>query len=97
MIKQNIFERKNRKNTIPEALITNREKEIKEEPIQKMEKFGTRPKTTVNEKPCKFCNAPNWNPSHTNPGTTQIMQHLREKRLFRTSRQTKRKEKAKNT
>ena len=30
MIKQNTQERKNRKNTIPEALITSREKEIKE-------------------------------------------------------------------
>ena len=36
MIKQNTCERKNRKNTIPEALIPHREKEIKEEPIQTM-------------------------------------------------------------
>ena len=65
MIKQNTYERKNRKNTIPEALITSREKEIKEEPIQKMERFGNRPRNrTTNEKPCKFCNAPNWNPTH---------------------------------
>ena len=35
MIKQNTYERKNRKNTIPEALILHREKEIKEEPIQR--------------------------------------------------------------
>ena len=34
MIKQNTYEKKNNKNTIPEALISNREKEIKEEPIQ---------------------------------------------------------------
>ena len=32
MIKQNTYERKNRNNVIPEALISNREKEIKEEP-----------------------------------------------------------------
>ena len=44
MIKQNTYERKNRKNTIPEALISNREKEIKEEPIQRMERSDTRPK-----------------------------------------------------
>ena len=37
LIKQNTYERKNRKNTIPEALISNREKEIKEEPRQKTE------------------------------------------------------------
>ena len=38
MIKQNTYERKNRKNTVPEALISHREKEIKEEPIQRMER-----------------------------------------------------------
>ena len=35
VIKQNTYERKIRKKTIPEALITSREKEIKEEPIKK--------------------------------------------------------------
>ena len=44
MIKQNTYEKKNNKNTIPEALISNREKEIKEEPIQRMDKFNTRPR-----------------------------------------------------
>ena len=35
MIKQNTYEKKNKKNTIPEALITTKEKQmIKEEPIQ---------------------------------------------------------------
>ena len=43
MIKQNTYEKKNKKNTIPEALITTKEKQmIKEEPIQRVEKFGTR-------------------------------------------------------
>ena len=37
MIKQNTNQRKNRKNTIPEPPITNRENEMKE-PIQKDEK-----------------------------------------------------------
>ena len=46
MIKQNTYEKKNKKNTIPEALITTKEKQmIKEEPIQRVEKFGTRRKT----------------------------------------------------
>ena len=49
MIKQNTYERKNRKNTIPEALTTSREKEIKEEPIQKIERFGNRPKKKNNK------------------------------------------------
>ena len=35
MIIQNTYERTNRENTLPKALITNREKETKEEPIQK--------------------------------------------------------------
>ena len=31
---------------------------IKEEPIQRMENFGARPKTrTTGKRPCKFCNA----------------------------------------
>ena len=45
LIKQNTYEKKNKKNTIPEALISTKEKHIiKEEPIQKMERFETRPK-----------------------------------------------------
>ena len=37
MIKQNTYEKKNKKNTIPEALITTKEKQmIKEEPIQRV-------------------------------------------------------------
>ena len=71
MIKQNTYERKNRKNTIPEALITSREREIKE-PIQKMERFGTRPKNRINDKLCKICNAPNWNPTHKCPALDKL-------------------------
>ena len=69
MIKQNTYEKKNRKNTIPEALITTKEKQIiKEEPIQRMENFGTRPKTrTAGNRPCRFCNAPNWSAIHKCP------------------------------
>ena len=45
LIKQNTYEKKNKRNTIPEALISTKEKHmIKEEPIQRMERFGTRPK-----------------------------------------------------
>ena len=83
MIKQNTYERKNRKNTIPEALITSREKEVKEEPIQKMERFGTRPKNrTTNEKPCKFCNAPNWNPTHKCPALDKLCNNCGKKGHF---------------
>ena len=69
MIKQKTYEKKNKKNTIPEALITTKEKQIiKEEPIRRMGKFGTRPKTrTIGNRPCRFCNAPNWSPIHKCP------------------------------
>ena len=52
MIKQNTYERKNQKNTIPEALIPHREGEIQEEPIQRRERSDTRPKNKfTGEKP----------------------------------------------
>ena len=83
MIKQNTYERKNRKNTIPEALILHREKEIKEEPIQRMERSDTRPKNKfTNEKPCKFCNAPNWNPTHKCPALGKLCNNCGKKGYF---------------
>ena len=69
LIKQNTYEKKNKKNTIPEALISSKEKQmIKEEPIQRMERFGTKPKNEqFGNRPCRFCNAPNWSPIHKCP------------------------------
>ena len=65
MIKQNTYEMKRNMNTIPEALISNREKDIKEEPIERMNKFNTRPRNKVNSnRPCRICNAPNWSQTH---------------------------------
>ena len=60
---------KNKKNTIPEALISTKEKQIiKEEPIQGMERFGTRPKNkNFGNRTCRFCTAPNWSPMHKCP------------------------------
>ena len=58
LIKQDTYEKKNKKNTIPDALITAKEKTIKEEPIQRMErKNGNRPKTNLQAggKQCRFC------------------------------------------
>ena len=38
---------------------------MKEEPIQRMERSDARPKNKFkNEKLSKFCNAPNWHPTH---------------------------------
>ena len=40
LIKQNTYEKKNKKNTIPKALISSKEKQlIKEEPIQRTGRF----------------------------------------------------------
>ena len=45
LLKQNTYEKKNKKNTIPEALTSTKDKqEIKEEPIPGLERVGTRPK-----------------------------------------------------
>ena len=83
MTKQNTYERKNRKNTIPEALILHREKEIKEEPIQRMERSDTRPKNKfTKEKPCKICNAPNWNPTHKCPALGKLCNNCGKKGHF---------------
>ena len=69
LIKQNTYEKKNKKNTIPEALISTKEKHIiKEEPIQRRERCGTRPKNKHFGIPtCRFCNAPIWTPIHKSP------------------------------
>ena len=69
LIKQKTYEKKNKKNTIPEALISTREKyAIKEEPIQRMERFGTQPKTRpTGNKPCRFCGESKWTPLHKCP------------------------------
>ena len=71
LVKQNTYEKKNKKNTIPEALISTKEKQaIKEEPIQRMERFGIRPKnrTTAN-RPCRYCGIQNWTPMPKCPAT----------------------------
>ena len=41
---------------------------IKEEQIQRRERFGTNPKNEqFGNQPCRFCNAPNWSPIHKCP------------------------------
>ena len=55
-IKQNTYDRKDKKNTIPETLTSNREKDIKEEPIHKIthtRKYGTKPKERPNYRNCR--------------------------------------------
>ena len=83
MIKQNTYEKKNNKNTIPEALISNREKEIKEKPIQRMDKVNSRPRKAFNNnRPCRFCNAPNWNTTHKCPALDQTCNNCGKKGHF---------------
>ena len=69
LIKQNTYEKENKKNTIPEALISTKEKQrIKEERIQRMERFGTRTKNkNFGNRTCRFCAEPNWTPMHKCP------------------------------
>ena len=69
LIKQSTYERKNKKNIIPETLILTKEQHpIKEEPIQRTERFGARPKTKpTGNRPCRFCGASNWTPLHKCP------------------------------
>ena len=76
MIKQNTYEKKNNKNTIPEALISNRKLKLKKnqygEIWTNMDKFNTPPRNIVNNnRPCIFCDIPNWNPAHKCPALDQ--------------------------
>ena len=60
MIERNTYEKQNNENKIPQALISNREKEIKEKPKRRKEKFNARPRKKFNNnRSCRFCNAPN--------------------------------------
>ena len=82
MIKQNTYEKEG-KSTIPEALISNREKEIKEEPIQRMKKFNSRPRKNINNnRPCRYCNAPNGSPTHKCPALHQTCNNCGKKGHF---------------
>ena len=68
LIRRNTYEKK-KKITIPEALISAKEKHTtKEEPIQIMEKFSMRRKNRLTgNRPCRFCNSPDWIPLHKCP------------------------------
>ena len=69
LITQNSYDRRHKQSTIPAAL--SKDKEIKEEPIQKIQpkfktdKYGDR--TTQKKNNCGFCGQQNWNPQHTCP------------------------------
>ena len=70
-------DRKNEKNTILEALISNREQDIKEEPIHKItytRQYGTRSKERHKDRNCRYCDAPHWNHNHKTPARHLISQ-----------------------
>ena len=83
MTKQKTYEKKNKKNTTPKALISNRKNEIKEEPIQRMDKFNTRPRYNINNnRLCRFCNAPNWSQTRKFPALGQTCYNCGKKDHF---------------
>ena len=83
IIKQNTYEKKNDKNTIPEASISNREKEIQQEPIQRMDQFNSRPRNQFNNnRPCRFCNARNCSQTHKCPALDQTCNNCEKKVHF---------------
>ena len=82
---QNTNDRKNKKNTIPEALISNRVKEVEKEPIRKTtytRKYGTIPEEKVKERNCRYCSATNWNPNHKCPDRESIWHNSKKKENF---------------
>ena len=75
-----MYDGKNKKNSISEALISDQEKEMKEEPSHKITyagKYGTRPKDRPKERNCRFCNAPNWNRNPKCPSPESIRRNCK--------------------
>ena len=65
-IQQNAYDRENKTRTIPEALISNRERDFKEEPLHKTTytgQNGTRSEERQKDRNCRQCETPNWNPT----------------------------------
>ena len=64
---------------------------IKEEPIQRVERFGTKPKQrTFGNRPCRFCNVPYRSPIHKCPAIEANCNKCRKKGHFaKASRQKK--------
>ena len=69
-ITQDSYEKRHKQSTIPPALA--KEKEIKEEPTQKIQPQNYRKKAEITTKNtiCGFCGQQNWSPSHKCPAET---------------------------
>ena len=70
LVTQDSYEKRHKQSTIPPALA--KEKEIKEEPIQKIQPRNYRKNTEITAKNnnCGFCGQQNWSPSHKCPAKT---------------------------
>ena len=70
LVTQDSYEKRHKQSTISPALA--KEKEIKEEPIQKIQPRNHRKntETTAKNNNCGFCGQQNWLPSHKCPAKT---------------------------
>ena len=73
LVTQDSYEKRHKQSTIPPALA--KEKEMKEEPIQKIQprnkqNFQRNSETTSNNNNCGFCGQKNWSPLHKCPAKT---------------------------
>ena len=70
LVTQDSYEKRHKQSTIPPALA--KEKEIKEEPIQKIQprNYRKNTETTAKNNNCGFCGQQNWSPSHKCPAKT---------------------------
>ena len=93
MIKQNTYEKKNKKNTIPEALITAKKTSIQRGTDTKNGKTRYQAENKNNRKPTmQILQHTELEPNTQMPRTRLKLQQLREERTLRTSMQTKNKE-----
>ena len=72
---KHIRPKKSKKNTIPEAQKSKRERDIKEEPIHKITdtgQYGPRSKETHKDRNCRYCDTPNWSPNDHCPARDVI-------------------------
>ena len=84
-IQQNTYDKKNGKNTLPDKLISNKERKIKEKPIHKTiltGNYGTRPKERPKEQNCRKCIAPNRNPKNNCRARESVCHNCKKKRFF---------------
>ena len=60
---QNTYDRKNKKNTIPEALISDRKNASKNHLYTKKH-ISQNTEQDRNDGNCRYCETPNWSPNH---------------------------------